>query len=485
MDEGSLRHDIRRLGLADRVRFVDATSVPDRYFSIFDFFALTSREDPFPLVCLEASLWEVPIVSFDSGGARELIVDGDIGRVVPYGDLDAMADAIVELAGDERLRSDLGRAAKEKVGRFDVSQVAPRILATIDPSQAVSVPEVDAGRRDGRARRGATPLVAVCVPTYNGARYLEDALASIAAQTVDDYEVVLVDDGSTDATLSVAERFRSQGLPLSIHRNGINQGPALNWNRCLELSEGRWVKFVFQDDLLAPTCLERMLDVAEGTSNGFVACERGVIYEDDIRPERRNGYEEHTRRSLLSGALRGRAELTAIEFATEALTDLDANFVGEPVAVMFDRRLVHRMGGFNPDLIQSVDFEYWLRIGSNVGMSYVPEALSTFRVHGRSTTVDNEKTRLFRMTIIDKLLVRAIVLRDPRFAAVRAAASQRGIDLDATLRAEVAKARQFLATLEGPAAAQSRRDWEWALAAYPVLAGRRRHRVLGRRAART
>jgi len=129
---GELRHDLERLGIEDRVRFVDETAAPERYFSMFDVFALTSREDPFALVCLEAALWGIPIVSFDSGGAAELIEDGDIGRVVPYADVEAMAATILEWATNDQLRHALGRAAKEKVARYDVSVVGPGIAAEID-----------------------------------------------------------------------------------------------------------------------------------------------------------------------------------------------------------------------------------------------------------------------------------------------------------------------------------------------------------------
>jgi glycosyltransferase involved in cell wall biosynthesis len=136
LDAGALAHDLRRLGLEDRVRFVDSTSVPDRYFSVFDAFALTSREDPFPLVSLEAALWSLPIVSFDSGGASELVEGDDIGRVVPYSDVDAMVATILEIEADDGLHDKLGLAAREKVARYDVSVIAPQIAAVIERSGA-------------------------------------------------------------------------------------------------------------------------------------------------------------------------------------------------------------------------------------------------------------------------------------------------------------------------------------------------------------
>ena len=128
----ALWHDVTRAGVADRVHFVGIQPNPLDYFDAFDVFALTSREDPFPLVCLEAASAGKPIVCFDlSGGAREF-VEHDAGMVVPYLDLNAMAGAIRRLSDDPQLRSRLGRRAAEKVRqRHDVNVVAPLLIDVI------------------------------------------------------------------------------------------------------------------------------------------------------------------------------------------------------------------------------------------------------------------------------------------------------------------------------------------------------------------
>jgi glycosyltransferase involved in cell wall biosynthesis len=84
------------------------------YFRASDIFSLTSREDPFPLVNLEAMSYGLPIVAFrEAGGAQEALLP-DAGIVVPYLDTTAMAEAIVSLIRDESLRQRLGRKAAEK-----------------------------------------------------------------------------------------------------------------------------------------------------------------------------------------------------------------------------------------------------------------------------------------------------------------------------------------------------------------------------------
>ncbi len=109
------RFDAERMGFAARIIHVALTSDVFHYLSQFDVFALTSREDPYPLVVLEAALAEKPIVCFEkSGGAPEL-VEEDAGFVVPYLDVFAMSQRIIELIENPGLRLEMGWKAKSKV----------------------------------------------------------------------------------------------------------------------------------------------------------------------------------------------------------------------------------------------------------------------------------------------------------------------------------------------------------------------------------
>jgi len=107
--------DVEALGLADRIHFVDHQPDSQRWIGACDVFALTSREDLFPLVCLEAGLHAVPVVCFDNGGIPELVLAADGGRVVPYPDLAAMADAVATLLEDDELRGSTGVRLRDHV----------------------------------------------------------------------------------------------------------------------------------------------------------------------------------------------------------------------------------------------------------------------------------------------------------------------------------------------------------------------------------
>ncbi len=108
-------HDVGRAGLADRVFALGAKADPVPWIAGFDVLALTSREDPYPLVCLEAAAAGVPTVCFDRAGGMPEFVAGDCGRAVPYLDLPAMAEAVLDLLGDPAECRRLGHNARRKV----------------------------------------------------------------------------------------------------------------------------------------------------------------------------------------------------------------------------------------------------------------------------------------------------------------------------------------------------------------------------------
>src|SRR5687767_10059373 len=103
--------------------------------------------------------------------------------------------------------------------------------------------------------------VSVCIPSYRGAAHVAATIESVLAQTFSDFELLIVDDHSPDETALVVGRYRDNRIRFV--RNERNVGPQGNWNRCLQLARGRYFKLLPQDDLLAPQCLARQVDVLE------------------------------------------------------------------------------------------------------------------------------------------------------------------------------------------------------------------------------
>jgi len=126
-------HDVRVGGLTEKMRFTGPLVKPADYLAAADVFVLTSREDPYPLVCLEAAALEKPIVCFASAGGAPEFVEEDCGFVVPYLDMTAMANRVVSLLDSADSRLTMGAAARRKVAqRHDISQAAPRIMDIIE-----------------------------------------------------------------------------------------------------------------------------------------------------------------------------------------------------------------------------------------------------------------------------------------------------------------------------------------------------------------
>ena len=118
--------------LTENIHFTDIQDQPQNYFQIFDVFTLVSREDPFPLVCLEAAALAKPILCFKGAGGIQEFVDQGAGFVISYHDLDEMANKIYEFYNNRDLAMKIGQRAKELVKEYDVSVIAPRILSEIE-----------------------------------------------------------------------------------------------------------------------------------------------------------------------------------------------------------------------------------------------------------------------------------------------------------------------------------------------------------------
>ena len=128
------------------------------------------------------------------------------------------------------------------------------------------------------AGTGSTPRVSVCIPVYQGERYVAKAIQSALYQTYADIDVVVLDNASTDGTLAEVCRFSDERL--RVVKNDTNLGAAGNFNKALVEARGAYVKILCADDFLYPTCVARQVEVLEADSAGSIAlvtCTREVV----------------------------------------------------------------------------------------------------------------------------------------------------------------------------------------------------------------
>lgn len=201
------------------------------------------------------------------------------------------------------------------------------------------------------------PLVSVVIPTYNSAHYVTAAVDSVLQQSFTDFEVLVIDDGSTDDTRAVLSRY---GAPVRYHVQP-NGGVSVARNRGIAESTGRYVAFLDADDTWYPQKLERQLD-AMTRSPGFGLCYTGFRFVDDsMRPLR----DFHPRQ---------------FENALEGML-FEGNIVSSVCTVLVERALFEDVGGFDPELSQCADWDMWVRVARRTQFLALDELLVTYRQH--------------------------------------------------------------------------------------------------------
>ena len=245
--------------------------------------------------------------------------------------------------------------------------------------------------------------ISICIPIYNGEKHLTICLESVINQTYDNFEVILVDDMSTDNSVEIAKKYALSDSRFKLEKNSKNLGLVGNWNRCIDLAKGNWIKFLFQDDYLEPTCIEEFSKIPDNTYS-LIACRRHIIFEN-VSKKTELSYKSFTKNLSLDAIFKGKNNISKSAFCKAVYDYPGLNFIGEPTAVMFRKDIIAKHKSFNPELIQVCDLEFWTRIACNYGLHYIPKNLATFRVHENAASAINKNNRNFRSATIDRLIL--------------------------------------------------------------------------------
>lgn len=250
------------------------------------------------------------------------------------------------------------------------------------------------------------PLVSICIPTFNAARWIRESLTSAQAQTYQPIEILVVDDASTDDTVELVESLRNVRTRIIV--NELNLGMVNNWNKCVTLAQGKFVKFLFQDDLLYPECVQEMMrPFLADESMGLVFSPRDIILDANKDTASTRGWIQrcttlHTKFKVLKEANSGRQL-----FLEYLKGEFCGNWVGEPSCVMIKKECFERLGSFNETMYQNCDVEMWLRIMFFYQVGFVDKKLSAFRFHADSASQANalsRRNRLDQLRLLDGLL---------------------------------------------------------------------------------
>ncbi len=210
------------------------------------------------------------------------------------------------------------------------------------------------------------PRVSVSVPMYNGADHIGECIESVLQQTFTDFELVLIDDASTDRTVEIARSFDDDRI--RIIENPQRLGAEGNWNAALERSRGSYVKVLSHDDVIYPTCLERQVAVLEADPELlWVAVRRDILDGDSRVLVRDRGLK----------GLSGKLEAPGI---FRVLIRSGTNIFGEGAAVLMRRDAAMTAGGFDGRRGYVIDLDLWTRLLLEGPAYALGETLAVFRV---------------------------------------------------------------------------------------------------------
>jgi glycosyltransferase involved in cell wall biosynthesis len=209
-----------------------------------------------------------------------------------------------------------------------------------------------------------SPGVSIVLPTYNQARYLPAALEGVLAQTYSDWELIVVNDGSTDGTAEVLAGYQQQTDFTLIEQE--NQGLPRALNAGFSRARGRYLTWTSSDNVMMRDMLQVLVRALDDNPDV------GLVYADFYLVDDQGG-------DL------GRFNTVAYDPHWLLYTNL------VHCCFLYRRRCMERIGEYDPEFSYSEDWEYWVRMSQYCRMKRVPQALYRYRLHEESLTGDIER----------------------------------------------------------------------------------------------
>jgi glycosyltransferase involved in cell wall biosynthesis len=223
------------------------------------------------------------------------------------------------------------------------------------------------------------PKVSVVIPNYNHARFLQRRIESVLGQRFQDFEVILIDDCSTDDSQSLISSFAGD-LRFRIAFNAINSGSTFKqWNKGVGMARGEYVWIAESDDYANSQLLERLVAVLETEPEvAFVYCRSWRVSEDD----QLDGFED-------SNLVELDPQRWTADYRAEGREEcrnyfVYRNIVPNASAVLFRRSAYERVGGADESLRLGGDWKLWAAMALTWRIAYLGEPLNYFRFHGES-----------------------------------------------------------------------------------------------------
>ncbi len=222
--------------------------------------------------------------------------------------------------------------------------------------------------------------VSVIMPTYNRSRLIGKAIESVICQTYSDWELIIVDDGSTDQTEEMVQKYVQTDRRIRYLKQQ-NTGCASARNRALAESVGKYIAFIDDDDVYLPDKLELQVKFLDENP------ETGFVYSDT---ELVDSQGKHLR--------------NVPEVPQKSFLELIMGFAVPPVAILMRRECFEKVGGFCTELRSTDDYDMWLRIAKEFPIAYFPSRVAQYVWHDGNLTLNQRKTTANLMFIYKRLM---------------------------------------------------------------------------------
>lgn len=234
----------------------------------------------------------------------------------------------------------------------------------------------------------------VIIPVYNGERYIANALGSVFAQTFAPYEVIVVDDGSTDGTPRALERFGRSIKTVRTQNRGVSNARNIG----MLLAGGTHIAFLDSDDVWFRDKLLRHASWAERFPHAGVFCSNYIMRY----PSKGYRLERHFSCPRFHKELASRSLVFNRPLPDPLSLLARRNFIGSPSSCVLSKKAVARIGFFDSALRYAEDYDYWLRCASSETFVLLPEVLVFKRTHSTNATSDFLSVLRGKETVLER-----------------------------------------------------------------------------------
>ncbi len=361
--DGELRNSLMQLSkilrLEDHIDFMGALSHDEvarqleqaHIFCLPSMMDQTGNQEGIPNAIKEAMACGLPVVSTFHSGIPELIEDGETGHLVAEKDIGAIAEKLMYLISYPESWKEMGLKARIKIETDFNLQIQVRKLEQL----------FDQVIKSHGIKERQQPFFSVIIPTYNRDRFIKRAINSVLRQTCQDYEIIVVDDGSEDQTRTIVNSFG----PKVRYVYQTRKGPSTARNTGIQMARGRYIAFLDSDDQFLSNKLEKNKEFLETHPNSYFL----YSWYYEIRKGRKRRLVNNLK--LYSDINKFRSGLYKRKFTIRTST------------VVIHKSCFNKTGLFNSEYHYSQDWDMWLRLACYYQGYCQEKPLSLYRRHQR------------------------------------------------------------------------------------------------------